>query len=380
MKKLPLFFAATWATKREQTWSGTCHSLFLSLSPHFEITDIDLPKEPLSRKILRKLAPSLFHDAGLSYVQSKGQFLKTALSTTKEGRDKKILFQLTDNISNNDKLSTYVFQDMSVSYLSYIAEHEKELFSYSGFGNYPLKSLQKRAAVERRYYDSCSGIFAMGQWFKDFLVSQGIDAKKVHAVGGGINLDEKLINPQAKQGNKILFLGRDFTRKGGEITYKAFVELKKQRPDLELHLAGPSENPIEDPVEGYFYHGPVNHLQAAELFNQCDIFCMPSYYEAFGLVFVEALCYGLPCIGRNCHEMPYIIQDHETGLILKEDSPEELSNLMNALLSDKSIHENVQNKRQEFLQKYSWKTIASRITEEITKVEEAITKVEEAYS
>ena len=48
----------------------------------------------------------------------------------------------------------------------------------------------------------------------------------------------------------------------------------------------------------------------------CDVFCMPSYFEAYGLVFVEALTFGLPCIGRNCYEMPYFIEDGKTGLLL----------------------------------------------------------------
>ena len=38
---------------------------------------------------------------------------------------------------------------------------------------------------------------------------------------------------------------------------------------------------------------------------------MPSYFEAYGLVFIEALTYGLPCIGRNAFEMPNFIQDSE---------------------------------------------------------------------
>ena len=49
----------------------------------------------------------------------------------------------------------------------------------------------------------------------------------------------------------------------------------------------------------------------------CDVFCMPSYFEAYGLVFVEALTFGLPCIGRNCYEMPYFIEEGKTGLLRK---------------------------------------------------------------
>ena len=58
-------------------------------------------------------------------------------------------------------------------------------------------------------------------------------------------------------------------------------------------------------------------------YNICDVFVLPSRFEAFGIVFVEALCYGLPCIGRNLMEMPNLIQNNETGLLIpaEEENP-----------------------------------------------------------
>lgn len=95
--------------------------------------------------------------------------------------------------------------------------------------------------------------------------------------------------------------------------------------------------------------------------NSCDIFCMPSYYEAYGLVFIEALVYGLPCIGRNCYEMPYFIEDGNTGLLIDKDDPEDLAKKMAALLEDYSFAERVREKRDWYVNEYSWDTVANRI-------------------
>lgn len=93
---------------------------------------------------------------------------------------------------------------------------------------------------------------------------------------------------------------------------------------------------------------------------------MPSYFEAYGLVFIEALVYGLPCIGRNAYEMPYFIKDNETGLLLKNDSPDELAQLMERLLFDNEIKRNVVSNRDNYIKEYSWDSVAQRIHNVIT--------------
>lgn len=179
--------------------------------------------------------------------------------------------------------------------------------------------------------------------------------------GGGINLDKKLVDYTSKQGNKILFVGRDFVRKGGEITIKAFIELKKKLADAELYVAGPACNPYPQGTEGYHYMGDCSHEELSALFNKCDIFVMPSYFEAYGLVFIEALTYGLPCIGRNAYEMPYFIESEKTGLLLQRDDVQELADMMFRLLKDKSFSDNVRARKDLYIHEYSWDTVAKRI-------------------
>ncbi len=88
---------------------------------------------------------------------------------------------------------------------------------------------------------------------------------------------------------------------------------------------------------------------------------MPSIFEAYGLVFIEALSFGLPCIGRDAYEMPYFIEDGVTGLLLKENNAVVLANMMDDLLSNEVIKENVKKKRDWYLKEYSWDTVAERI-------------------
>ena len=83
------------------------------------------------------------------------------------------------------------------------------------------------------------------------------------------------------------------------------------------------------------------------------------------LFFVEALTFGLPCIGRNCYEMPYFIEDGNTGLLLRHDDAEELADLMMRILNDDSFSEHVMNKRTWYINNYSWDSVARRIAQVI---------------
>ena len=96
-------------------------------------------------------------------------------------------------------------------------------------------------------------------------------------------------------------------------------------------------------------------------YNICDIFCMPSYFEAYGLVFGEALVYGLPCIGRNNFAMKEFIQDGYNGYLIEKDDPYELAKKMFDLLNDDKIKSNVENNRGYYIEEYSWDTVAERI-------------------
>lgn len=209
----------------------------------------------------------------------------------------------------------------------------------------------------------CAGIFTMGQWLARDLVERcGLPASKVHHVGGGINLDRTLIDESHKTGRRFLFVGRDFRRKNGPLVYEALRSLLSKHPDWELHVAGPAENPYpEDNSANYHYHGDCNHERLAELFNDCDVFVMPSRFEAYGLVFIEALTYGLPCIGRDAYEMPYFIEDGVTGRLLKHQDAAELASLMEETITNKALIDNVRSRRDTYLHDYSWDTVAERI-------------------
>lgn len=212
-----------------------------------------------------------------------------------------------------------------------------------------------------KFYKKCKGIFTMGQWLVDDLVSNtGIDPGKVHAIGGGCNVDISSIDRSGKQSNKILFVGKEFERKGGEVVLEAFKILKKEKmPDAELYIAGPENWPLPGEIpEGVNFLGLMRPEKLAAYYNLCDIFVMPSRSEPFGIVFAEALIFGLPCIASNAFSMKEIITEGKNGYLIDKENPVELADKMHRLLHNEDIKSYVAGHQEAYRKKYSWDTIA----------------------
>lgn len=140
---------------------------------------------------------------------------------------------------------------------------------------------------------------------------------------------------------------------------EAYQKARQVKNDLELYIAGPDKLSITGP--GIHFLGSLRYEDLVEYFNLCDVFCMPSKFEAYGLVFPEALTFGLPCIGRNAYEMPYFIEEGKTGYLLMHEDSDELSDLILKSLQNYNMKQNVRDRREYYIKEYSWKTVASRI-------------------
>lgn len=355
-----LYYLVKWGKDKQKAWSGTCWGLFNALMKHGDgMTDIDLSSsrmEDLYFRFVRKMTRA-GGDMELGHIKRSRRKVQRLLDNSKCN-----VFQFAEVIPDTKGIRTYIYMDLSVDYVRYMSENLQDVFAVSGFQNCGKDAIRARNESQLAYFSNCSGIFTMGRWIaKDLVERSGIPESKVYPVGGGINLEGRLVDYTGKQGNKILFVGRDFVRKGGDITLKAFLELREKMTDVELYVAGPASDPWPQGAEGYHYMGDCNHEELSALFNKCDIFVMPSYFEAYGLVFIEALTYGLPCIGRNAYEMPYFIEDGKTGLLLRHDDAHELSEMMYRLLKDRSFSANVRSRKDQYLREYSWDTVAERI-------------------
>lgn len=354
-----LVFACRWDKQMEKSWSGSAYAVYQELGKRFEIVRFDIHDtfSILLFKLMRKFHLVSGEPSLLPLMRSYNRKFKK-----KYGESEKVVFQFSET-PWTEHTKNYIYQDLSVSYISYMGEKDPVSYSYCGFSNIPKKELKKRVATQAMFYEHCSGIFTMGQWLADFLHQEcNIPAEKIHAVGAGINVPIQAADYSEKRGNKILFVGKDFERKAGNLVVEAFRILKNTyREDVELYIVGPMENPLEQEEPGIIYVGNLTKEEVAEYFKKCDIFCMPSYFEAYGIAFCEALANGLPCIARKKYAMAEIIRDGEDGYLIEEDNADDLARKMKDLLVNDKIIQGVRSRREAYIQKYSWENVVNHM-------------------
>lgn len=349
-----MYFVNSWP-KLEAAWSGTPNGLFTALSQKLDVHLLDgCPTSSKAGNILSALT------MGLSRLDSIERKLnKVAVPSNTP------LFTFGEYASRHVK-NTYCYQDLSVDYLLRLRERNHPAAAYALKKVIPSFIAKQKNKKTKYFYQNCAGVFTMSEWLrKDLIEHTGLPASKVHHVGGGSNIDVSKIDYSQKQGNKFLFVGKDWPRKNGDLVVEAFKRLSAAYPEYnpQLYIAGPEKK--SDCINGHeniVFLGRLSYNELISYYNLCDYFVMPSKFEAYGLVFAEALCFGLPCIGKNICAMPEFIQHGQNGFLIEHDDADELTSAMSRLLLDgHSIACAVQTNKAYYLEKYSWDSVADRI-------------------
>lgn len=364
MKKMYIY--ANWADDIKKTWSGTGYALLQGLSIYYNTKQINIKKGfflDLYYRFARKT--SLFM-SGYYNIQNH-------LMRRKVGEDNQI-FMISEVLNIND--NQYVFFDniwQSVYFFRELAKSGKYHFSKWSFDNVFAFNGERQLEyhVKRQYEIMLRSkvVFVMGEWLKKYIESTYPDLiGKIYAVGGGVNTPNINLNFSKEAGLKILFVGRDFYRKGGDLVVESYYRLKKRLPNCELIVAGPNERPdeLDDTVT---FMGDVDNSIVGQLMTDCDVFCMPSRFEAYGLVFIEALLHGMPVVARNAFEMPYFVENHVTGELIEKDDVAELEEALYRVLTDANYRNAVFARQDTYKRKYDWDNVCANIHNIIEKHE-----------
>ena len=165
----------------------------------------------------------------------------------------------------------------------------------------------------------------------------------------------------------VLFVGRAFQRKGGDLLVAAFRRLREDIPNARLVIVGPDPIGLGRGFEEVGFidkDAPGGEERLRDIYRTATVYCLPTHYEPFGISFVEAMSHGLPCVGPRSWAVPEIIEDEVTGLLVEPDNEVALAGALARLCRDREAASRMGRAGYErYRQRFTWDRVASLMVE-----------------
>jgi glycosyltransferase involved in cell wall biosynthesis len=192
-------------------------------------------------------------------------------------------------------------------------------------------------ALEQEMYARAAHVLAMGTPARDSVVADyGISPARVSVVGGGVMFDRlPVAHGPTGRPPVILFVGREYDRKGLDSLLRAFASIRRDIRGAELRIVGPR---IRIDAPGVRSLGLVrDRAQLARLYAGTRVFCLPTRYEPYGLAYLEAMAHGVPCVGTDVQSVSDILDHGEAGALVAPGDDDALAAALVRLLTDDDL-------------------------------------------
>ena len=206
---------------------------------------------------------------------------------------------------------------------------------YPRFAPLSDEAVKRWQGFEAEVCHGAHRVFTFSEFARRSVIDDyGCRADDVVAIGAGANQLCSSLEGKDYSRRVALFVGHPFEAKGGNVLLSAWPLVRRQLPDARLIIVGPKQDPVAGFGQGVTWRGWVSRDQLAELYRSASAFVLPSMFDAWGHVFVEAMGHGLPCIGTDCCAMPELISDGITGRLVPRSEPGALASAITEMLSD----------------------------------------------
>ena len=253
--------------------------------------------------------------------------------------------------------------------------------SWSMWGGSKRKTL-------REFYDTVIGkgtleaadlITCVSKHERDMLVSEiGLKEDNIKIIYNGINWADWSSVPNKEVFRKqyptisekfVLFAGRLATNKGLSDLISAMQLIDKKSVDLvitgaDMGLGKQLEK--EASGKGVTMHrlGHIDDETYRSVLSAAEMLVLPSEYEAFGIVLLEAAAAKTPVIGTNVGGIPEAMSPGNNGLIVEYNDVNNLAKSIAILLEDEKMSREMGKSGREWAKKFSWESIVKEIEHE----------------
>jgi glycosyltransferase involved in cell wall biosynthesis len=192
------------------------------------------------------------------------------------------------------------------------------------------QAMKKR--VYRELFARAAAFVTWSNWAKQSFVSDyGCREEDVAVIPPGVDLDLFRAGDRDHALPRILFVGGDFVRKGGELLLDVFRERFRGRAELVLVTKA---NISEEPGVRVHRDVAANSEALLELYRTSDIFALPTRADCYSIVCLEALAAGMPVVVTRVGGIPDVLEEGVSGHLLEVDDRVTLTSRLENLVAD----------------------------------------------
>lgn len=219
------------------------------------------------------------------------------------------------------------------------------------------------AAEEYREQELADCIVVASSFARATMIAGGVHPQKLVVIPYGVDLEH--FRPAAfreKGGKKrFLFLGSVNARKGVPLLLDAWRELEPVAS--ELVIAGEVSRGVQSLLntpENVRFLGRVSKDAIPELMRSCHVLVLPSYFEGFGMVLLEALASGLPIVASDTSAAPDLLSEGQGGIVFRSGDLKGLRDALQRLLESPDLLRGMGAVARQIAECHSWDAYGDR--------------------
>jgi glycosyltransferase involved in cell wall biosynthesis len=229
--------------------------------------------------------------------------------------------------------------------------------------------------LDFRLYEMADCILAHTEWEKAVYTDRGIAEGKVRVVGIGVESQQPGDAERARKrygltGPVVLFVARRAHYKGYGLLLEAAPLVWQTVPDAHFVFVGPEQDEPTDAHRAILKDprvietGPItDQKHKADMYAACDVFCMPSTAESFGIVYIEAWQQRKPVVALALPALKELIEGCGGGVTVGLATPQAVAAALTQLLLDADMRRRMGEAGCARSQHYTPETIAARIAD-----------------
>jgi glycosyltransferase involved in cell wall biosynthesis len=216
-----------------------------------------------------------------------------------------------------------------------------------------------------------SHIIALSNDLKTATIRFGVTEERITVIPNGVNISQFPVGPKEGRKNQLIFVGSLIERKGVSYLIQAMARLMATHPDTQLVIVGEGKDRdlLEELTsqlglqENVVFVGTQSQDRVSELLRESRLFILPSIEEGQGVVLVEALASGTPCIGSRVGGISDVITP-DVGKLVDAGDVQGLSAAIDSFLIDDALWEAASdNARNRAETDYDWNSLAEKMFE-----------------